>query len=839
METFEPGSEPARISLKIRGLNCAACVRTVEKALTRHPGVREARVNLALERADVLYDEDVLGPDELVELVEKAGYRAGYKGGAGGAARRAVDESLSFRIYGMNCAACVSRVEKALREVEGVETASLNLATETARVVFLPGMADPDRLVSAVDSAGYRMEPIDRVGFPGAETDEEEEKIEEARSNLLKGAVPAGLIMLLMAVHMLVRPVPYYVPVIAALAFPVIIVAGFETHRSTLRSVRRGTANMDVLITLGSVPAYILGLVSLVIPMQSFIEMGSTIVAFHLLGRYLERKARGRASQAIRKLLELRAKTARLLIDGEEKEVPVEEVREGDIMIIRPGEKVPADGEVISGTSAVDESMATGESMPVEKMEGDPVIGGTVNRFGALQVRATRVGKDTFLSRVIRMVEECQSSRVPIQEFADRVTGYFVPAVIGISLLSFLLWMAFPGFFFSIARWGAGFLPWVNPDQSKLVLAFFASVAVLVISCPCALGLATPTALMVGSGMGAGRGILFRHGESIQTLKDIKVVVFDKTGTLTRGHPEVTGIFPAGGFSEQEVLKWAASVESVSEHPLASAVIKRAREEGIEPVHPENFLSITGKGVAGKVEGTDVLTGSRKILSDRGISPGENLEAKLALLEEEGNTVIAVAVDGKAAGILAMADRLKDDAVSVIRELHRMGIKTAMISGDNRRTAGAIARQAGIDYVLAEVLPEGKVDEIRRLQEIYGEVAMVGDGINDAPALKQANVGLAIGTGTDIAIEAADITLVRGELHLVVTAIRLSRSTFLKIRQNYFWSWFYNAVAIPIAALGLLHPMIGVAAMSFSSVNVVYNSLRLKRHPVDFQPEEI
>jgi len=550
-------------------------------------------------------------------------------------------------------------------------------------------------------------------------------------------------------------------------------------------------------------------------------------MAFHLTGRYIESAAKGRASSAIRKLLELGAKTAKILEDGEEKEVSVEDVKVGDIMIVRPGEKIPTDGELIEGESTVDESMATGESMPVKKRPGDSVIGATLNQMGLIKVRATKIGKDTFLSQVIKLVEECQGTKVPIQKFADRVTFYFVPSVIGIAILTFLLWIFFPQIFTSIAEWASGFLPWVNLQISTVSLALFAMVAVLVIACPCALGLATPTALMVGSGMGAQHGILFRSGEAIQTIKEVKTIVFDKTGTITKGKPELTDSIPLNGYTNNELLKYAASLEKGSEHPIARAILEKAASENIKLEDPINFEAVSGMGIRGTVDGKKILIGNEGLMNLEGMSLG-TIESAKEELQNEAKTVIILAIDIKIAGLLAVADSLKEDAVDSIQTLKEMGFRTLMLTGDNEKTAQAIANKVGIDDVLSNVLPQDKQKLIEKLQEEQ-MVAMVGDGINDAPALTQANVGIAIGTGTDIAIEASDITLVKGDISSVVKAIKLSLATFRKIKENLFWAFFYNIIAIPIAILGLLHPLIAEASMAFSSINVVTNSLRLRR----------
>ncbi|MDO9536165.1 MAG: heavy metal translocating P-type ATPase [Bacillota bacterium] len=780
-----------------------------------------------------------------------------------------------LKIDGMTCAACANRVEKALQKTPGVAQARVNFAAQKAYVEFLPEILPEGEsklaLLEAVSKAGYNaelmeeankkkpaaQEAVPTLGWKPFHTfskywdphEGEEAEVVEARQRMFFSASFSTIIMILMMVQMLITPIPYYRFIVAVLGYFVIFVSGSKTHSNSINALRHGSANMDVLVSLGSVPPFIISLGGLFFPVQTFFEMASTIVTFHLFGRYMEARAKGRASQAIKKLLQLEAKTATILRDGEEREVPLEEVKVGDIMLVRPGEKIPTDGIVVFGQSTVDESMATGEPLPVEKSENKEVIGATINGYGVLKVKATRVGSDTFLSQIIRMVEEAQGSRVPIQEFADRVTGYFVPVVILLSIGTFLSWILFPSFLYGIIEKAAPVLPWVNPALDKLTLAFFAAIAVLVISCPCALGLATPTALMVGSGMGAKRGILIKQGEAIQIMKDVKIIVFDKTGTLTKGKPSVTVIKPFPGKEslkssqlpdeakdnlENEILFYAASMEASSEHPLSHAVVKKAREKGIPIAQVEQFQAVAGKGVKGILHGNSVLVGSRRLLEMEGISLKE-VELTMEELEKEGHTVVALAVNGEPLGVLSIADTLKEDAVKAVNALHKLGLQTALLTGDNYRTAGAIAGKLGIKHVIAEVLPEGKVEEVKKLQDKVGVLAMVGDGINDAPALKQADVGIAIGTGTDVAIEAADIVLVRGDLLSVVSSIRLSRGIFRKIKQNYFWAWFYNAIAIPLAALGLLHPMIGVAAMSFSSVNVVWNSLRLKGYKIDFE----
>ncbi|WP_207308972.1 copper-translocating P-type ATPase [Marinobacter salicampi] len=627
------------------------------------------------------------------------------------------------------------------------------------------------------------------------------------------------------------QPVPGYLAIVALLAFPVVFMfGGAATHKTSWRSLKNRTFNMDVLISMGSLPPYLIGMVGFVYPMTSFIEMAATIMTFHLVGRYLEAKAKGKASEAIRRLLTLGAKTARVERQGEEVEISVSDLVPGDIMVVRPGDKVPTDGDVVEGESHLDESIATGEPVPVYKTAGDTVIGATINKEGRLRVKATRVGGDTFLAQVVKLIDEAQGSRVPIQEFADRMTGRFVPLVLVISLGSLVVWLLAADSLRPVLEWGAAFLPWVDPNAATPVLAILAAVAVLVIACPCALGLATPTALMVGSGVGAERGILIRSGEAIQSFKDIKVMVLDKTGTITRGEPELTEAVAGEGVTEEELLELAATVENASEHPIARAIVDGAKARGITIGQVTGFRSAGARGVSGNVTGDHVLIGNHLLLEESGVKGLDTLDGPLKDLESRGRTAVIVARNGEACGIVAVADTLKDESIEAIRAMHAHGLHVVMITGDNERSALAVAREVGIDEVRAGVLPEGKVDAIRELQKAYGNhVAMVGDGINDAPALKQANVGIAIGAGADVAIEAADVTLVRGELSGVVDAMVLSRATFRKIVENLLWASGYNAAAIPIAAMGLLHPMIGVVAMTASSLSVIGNSMLLKR----------
>jgi len=813
-----------QLTFPVRGMTCASCVNHVTRALQKVPGVAEVQVNLATEKATVVFANGPVPLTGLIQAVEEAGYEV-------------PTESITLPIGGMTCASCVNHVERALKKVPGVVEASVNLATEKATVTYIPGVVGFADFKRAVAEAGYEvLEVREERGIGAEEEDEAERKMREARFRMRVAWAFTAPIILWMFAEMffgiLWPNAAIYNLGMILLALPVLFWVGRKTYRSGLTAVRHGYANMDTLITLGTGASLLTGPASFFFPVANYAGVAAMIMAFHLTGRYVEETAKGRASQAIRKLLELGAKTARVVRDGQEVEIPIEEVQVGDVMVVRPGEKIPTDGVVIEGESAVDESMATGESMPVNKRPGDEVIGATVNQEGLLKVQATKVGKDTFLAQVIKLVEECQGSKVPIQEFADRVTGVFVPVVITIALLTVVAWLAFPDTMRILVQTGS-FLPWVNPNLGVITLAIVSMVAVLVIACPCALGLATPTALMVGSGMGAEHGILIRSGEAIQTLKDVRIIIFDKTGTITKGKPEVTDVVPANGFDERRLLEAAASAERGSEHPLGRAIVERAQAEDVALAEPQEFQAVRGKGVMASVNGNRVLVGSRRLMQEHGLDPTP-LEDTLRRLEEEAKTAMLVAVNGHLGGVIAVADTLKEDSVLAIEELHRMGLQTAMITGDNRRTAEAIARKVGIDYVLAEVLPDGKVTEVQKLQERFGLVAFVGDGINDAPALTQANVGIAIGTGTDIAIEASDVTLVRGELTGVVEAINLSRATFRKIKQNLFWAFFYNVIMIPLAIIGWMHPVLAEIAMATSSVTVVSNANLLRR--VDIRP---
>ncbi len=806
--------------IRVTGMSCAACVAAVERALRAEEGIIEASVNLATESASIAFDPEKLSVDDIEKIIERAGYGV-----------RPPTQRVQIGISGMTCVACAGSVEGTLNRVPGVESATVDLATERAIIRFDPATVTIEDLTGAIEATGYGV--ISTSSRRTRDEDDEAAKLAVHNRNVIIAWALTIPIILWMVPEMLwgimwPTHLIHHVGIII-LAVGVVFYPGWVTLRSAINAIRHGTANMDVLIFLGTTISLVTGPLSFVVGIANYAGVGGMIMAFHVTGRAIEARARGRASQAIKKLLELEAKTARILVDGEEREVPVETLAPEDIMVVRPGEKIPTDGVLIDGKTSVDQSMATGESMPVTREPGDEVIGSTMNLDGYVQIRATRVGEDTFLSQVVRLVEEAQGTRVPIQALADRITAYFVPTILVVAAMTFVAWIAFPEPLRQVALWGSQFLPWINPDLGPYTLALSATVATLVIACPCALGLATPTALMVGSGKGAEHGVLIRHGEAIQTMREVRAIIFDKTGTITRGTPQVTDVLGHGEYGESEVLVAAASAEAGSEHPLGRAILEEARSRELETEALADFSAVVGRGVTATAGGHRLLVGTPALLEGENISvPGDLLEQK-ASLEEDGKTVMLVARDGKPIGMIAVADTLKEDSRAALAELSAQGFHLAMITGDNRRTAEAVATRVGIDSVLAEVLPDGKVAAVKDLQGRFGKVAMVGDGINDAPALAQADVGIAIGTGTDIAIESSDITLVGGDLSSVVAAVNVSRETFRKIRQNLFWASIYNLIAIPVAIAGLLHPVIAEAAMALSSVSVVTNANLLHR----------
>lgn len=700
---------------------------------------------------------------------------------------------------------------KALESLDGVNSAGVNLATGRALVEYDPAVLTMGDLTKAVARAGYQAEEIKEIAGP-AENQMGKEEGRKRRFVFLAAALLSAPLLLVMIFDWLGLKLPHWMLnhyLHFALATPVQFWAGGPFYIGAFHALKNRSANMDVLVAMGTSAAYFYSVAGMATGHEDiYFETSAVLITLILLGKMLEARAKGKASEAIKKLMGLQAKTARVIRGDREENIPVEEVMPGDLVRVRPGEKIPVDGVVEDGFSAVDESMITGESMPVDKQKGDFVVGSTINKNGALIFRATKVGQETMLARIIKLVEEAQGSRAPIQRLADVVAGYFVPAVVGIALVTFLVWY-----------WGL--------DPGNFARAIKNTTAVLVIACPCALGLATPTAIMVGTGRGAEKGILIKGGEHLERAHQVTAVVLDKTGTITWGQPEVTDVIPLAQ-SRQEVLRLAAAVEKNSEHPLGEAVVRKADQELGMLSAAEDFSAVPGRGVIAQVEGRRVLVGSRRMMEESNIDTGEAV-AILERLENEGKTAILVAADRQAAGVIAVADTVKEEARTTVMELQKLGIQVFMITGDNQRTAGAVAAQVGIENVLAEVLPERKAEEVQKLQDSGHIVAMVGDGINDAPALAASDVGIAIGTGTDVAMEAADITLMRGDLMGIVRAIRLSRATMRIIKQNLFWALFYNSLGIPAAAAGFLNPIIAGTAMAFSSVSVVSNSLRLKR----------
>lgn len=720
----------------------------------------------------------------------------------------------TLKISGMSCAACSARVEKVLGRMDGVYSAVVNLASEKASVEYDSSKIKVSDIIKAVDSIGYKAERADEISSD-REKEQREKEIRRLRLELVISAVLTAPLLFSMLLMVTGIDIPFfhneYFQLI--IATPVQFIIGFRFYRNAYHALRSRSANMDVLIAMGTTASYFFSIYNAFFAghghemKELYFETSAVIITLILLGKYLEAVAKGRTSEAIKKLMGLQAKTARVVRDGEEEDIPVEQVVPGDVIIVRPGEKIPVDGKILEGNSAVDESMLTGESIPVEKKAGDFVVGATINRFGTFRFEATRVGKDTVLSQIIRMVEEAQGSRAPIQKIADKVSGVFVPAVLGIALVTFLAWYLISG------------------DFAQAVVS---AVSVLVIACPCALGLATPTAIMVGTGRGAENGILIKGGEHLEMMCRLNAVVLDKTGTVTKGQPEVTDVIPLGNMERGYVLRLAAVAEKNSEHPLGEAIYEYGIKEANTIPDAEQFGAIPGKGVRAVVDEREIYIGTRMLMQETGIDT-EPAEAVIAGLEDEGKTAMLMAADGRLEAVMAVADTLKEGSKEAIDELKKMGIEVYMITGDNKRTAAFIARQAGIANVLAEVLPEHKAEEIRKLKDQGKKTAMAGDGINDAPALAAADIGIAMGTGTDVAIEAADITLLRGDLMLIPAAIRLSRMTMRKIKQNLFWAFIYNIIGIPFAAFGLLNPMIAGGAMAFSSVSVVANSLSLKR----------
>jgi len=810
-----------RLSLPVEGMTCASCVGRVERALKAVPGVQTATVNLATERADITFG-DRADPQAAVGAIESAGY----------AVR---EETTELGIEDMTCASCVGRVEKALRQIPGVSEANVNLATERARVRHSAGIVTTAMLEAAVEQAGYKARRLS-AATASSDVQDSERRENEARglrrSLLIAALLTLPVFVLEMGSHLIPAMHHWVLGVLGeqrngylqfVLTTLVLFGPGLRFFRKGVPALLRGAPDMNSLVSVGTAAAYGYSVVATFIPQvlpqgtaNIYFEAAAVIVTLILLGRTLEARAKGRTSQAIKRLVGLQAKTARVERNGETLEIPLDQVTTGDVVFVRPGEKIPVDGQVVEGASYVDESMITGEPVPVSKGVGAEVVGGTINKTGAFSFRVTKVGANTVLAQIIRLVEEAQGSKLPIQALVDKVTLWFVPAVMAAAALTFLIWLIF------------------GPTPA-LTFALVNAVAVLIIACPCAMGLATPTSIMVGTGRAAELGVLFRKGEALQALRDVSVIALDKTGTLTKGRPELTDLVPAEGFDYDEVLALVAAVETRSEHPIAEAIVAAAKQRDIKIAAIEAFDATPGFGVSAKVSGRTVSVGADRFMTQLGLDVASFLPAAQRL-GEQGKSPLYAAIDGRLAAVIAVADPIKETTPEAIKALHALGLKVAMITGDNAATASAIARQLGIDEVAAEVLPDGKVAALKQFRSHGARVAFVGDGINDAPALAEADVGLAIGTGTDVAIEAADVVLMSGDLRGVANAIALSQATIRNIKQNLFWAFAYNAVLIPVAA-GMLYPINGTllspifaaAAMALSSVFVLGNALRLKR----------
>ncbi len=790
------------VFFKIGGMSCAACSSRVERVLSKLPGIEKAAVNLAVEKATVTFDSTQITFNEITKKVQDLGYRV-------------ITDKVELKITGMSCAACSGRVERALDKLPGIATAVVNLALERATVEYYPGVITITEIKSRIEKLGFGAHDLSDNAEIDKEKQAREAEVKKQRFRLLIAAVFSLPLVLAMALHMLgvmgktaeLLMNPYLQLVLAT---PVQFIAGWQFYRGAYMVLRNGSANMDVLVALGTSAAYFYSIANILRHSHDlYFETSAILITLIILGKLLEATAKGRTSEAIKALMGLQAKTARVLRDNQEIDIPVESVLAGDIVVVRPGEKIPVDGVIVEGISTVDESMLTGESLPVDKKTGDPVVGATINKLGTFKFEATKVGKDTALAQIVRIVEEAQGSKAPIQRFADVVSGYFVPTVVGLSLLTFAAWF----FLF-------------DPGNFSRALVNF--TAVLVIACPCALGLATPTSIMVGTGKGAENGILIKGAEHLENAHRLTTIVLDKTGTITKGEPEVTDIVSLAELTEAELLQLAVRTEKNSEHPLAQAIVNYGKQQSLSLKDPETFSAIPGHGVAVTIDGKQILMGTRKLMKIHNIE-FESASSQIEALELQGKTVMLFALDNKLCGLFAVADTVKDNSAQAVAALKQMGIEVWMITGDNTRTANAIAQKVGINNVMAEVLPENKAEKVAALKKEGQVVAMVGDGINDAPALATADVGFAIGTGTDVAIEAADITLMRGDLTGIVAAIRLSKATMRNIKQNLFWALIYNSLGIPVAAAGFLSPVLAGTAMAFSSVSVVTNALRLKQ----------
>ncbi|MBT2572691.1 copper-exporting P-type ATPase CopA [Bacillus sp. ISL-51] len=801
-------SEQKEITIQVAGMTCAACASRIEKGLKRMDGVTDASVNLALETSNISYQPDKIESEAIKEKIEKLGYHV-------------VTEKTDFQIEGMTCAACANRIEKRLNKIEGVDSAPVNFALETVTVEYNPKTVTAADLKDTVAKLGYRLEEKGDGEEGSAETHKQKEQRKQL-TRLIFSAVLSFPLLWSMVSHFSFTSFIWMPDILMnpwmqfALATPVQLIIGWPFYTGAYKALRNKSANMDVLVALGTTAAYAYSLYLTIASLGRnghaeglYYETSAILLTLILLGKLLETKAKGRSSEAIKKLMKLQAKTAAVVRDGREQVIPIEEVRTGDIVYVKPGERVPVDGEVIEGHSAIDESMITGESLPVDKSPGSTVTGATINANGFLKIRAVNVGKDTALAHIIKIVEEAQGSKAPIQRLADHISGIFVPVVLGLAVLTFFIWYI-----------------WAAPGQFSEAIGKF--IAVLVIACPCALGLATPTSIMAGSGRAAEFGILFKGGEHLEKTQRLTTIVLDKTGTVTNGKPVLTDAIPAAGVEEDDLLKFAAAAETGSEHPLGEAIVSGVRKRGITLPKLTRFEARVGSGIYAEAEGKTILVGTRRLMESENIEH-EALLSQMSMLEAEGKTVMLAAADGKAAGLIAVADTIKDTSKAAVKRLTDMGLDVIMMTGDNKKTAEAIAKEAGIIAVIAEVLPEQKAEEISRLQQEGRLVAMVGDGINDAPALATADIGMAIGTGADIAMETADITLIRGDLNGIADAIGMSRLTMRNIKQNLGWALGYNTIGIPIAAAGFLAPWVAGAAMAFSSVSVVLNALRLQK----------
>ncbi|MGJ7045700.1 heavy metal translocating P-type ATPase [Thermoanaerobacterium thermosulfurigenes] len=792
---------PEKATLKITGMTCASCAARIEKGLKNLEGIDEANVNLAVEKATVVYDPEKVDIDDMTKKIEDLGYGV-------------VRDKADLVLIGMSCASCATKIEKTLNKLPGVYKASVNFATEEASVEYNSDAISVEQMAKAIRDIGYDAKEK-KDNALDYEKNEREAEIKKTKALVIVSSILTFPLLLAMVLKVFKLPAgileaPWFQ---ILLATPVQFIIGYRYYKGAWHNLKNMSANMDTLVALGTSAAYFYSLYNVFTkPMSEvhnylYFEASAVVITLITLGKMLEAIAKGKTSEAIKKLMGLQAKTARVIRNGEEIDIPIEEVKVGDIVVVRPGEKIPVDGIIVDGSSAIDESMITGESIPVDKNVNDEVIGATINKTGTFKFKATKVGKDTVLSQIIKMVEDAQGSKAPIQEIADKVSGVFVPVVIGIAIVTFLIWYLVLG----------------NLNEGVI-----SAVSVLVIACPCALGLATPTSVMVGTGKGAENGILIKGGEYLQKAKKINAIVLDKTGTITKGEPVVTDVISFSQLKEDDLLYIAGIAEKNSEHPLGKAIVNKSKENCEKLPDPSKFETIPGYGICAIINEKEYYIGNRRLM-DRENVDTSGISFSLEKLENEGKTVMILSSEGKALGVIAVADVPKEDSAKAIQELKALNIDVYMITGDNERTAEAIAKQVGIDHVLAEVLPEKKAEEVIKLQKQGKIVAMVGDGINDAPALAQSDLGIAIGTGTDVAIETSDITLISGSLMSLVTAIKLSRATMRNIYQNLFWAFIYNTIGIPFAAAGLLNPAIAGGAMAFSSVSVVSNALRLRR----------